>query len=85
VTLKLRYSDFETVTRSRTASGACREKAQIEASALELLEKTDYRERAVRLLGLGMSALVEEDGPVQLLLFESDPEACLSGGEATGE
>lgn len=68
VVLKLRYSDFQTVTRSRTI-GLHREQEQIRNSALELLEKTEYAERAVRLLGVGVSGLTEEDGPLQLSLF----------------
>lgn len=68
VVLKLRYSDFQTITRSRT-SASHRDEARIQAEALDLLEKTEYRERAVRLLGLGVGSLVDEDGPVQLPLF----------------
>ena len=69
VVLKLRYSDFETVTRSRTHAESGRDPEQILQSALGLMEKTQYRERAVRLLGLGMSNLCADDGPVQLRLF----------------
>ena len=69
VVLKLRYSDFETLTRSKTGPRAHRDPATIRLAALELLEKTDYRARAVRLLGLGMSGLSSDQAPLQLLLF----------------
>ena len=68
VVLKLRYSDFQTVTRSRTST-LQRSEEIIRLEALELLEKTEYRERAVRLLGVGVSGLTEDDVPVQLSLF----------------
>lgn len=70
VVLKLRYSDFETVTRSRTGARYHRQAQDIADSALELLEKTHYRERAVRLIGVGLSGLVDESAPLQLGLFD---------------
>lgn len=72
VVLKLRYSDFETVTRSRTLQNLVSEHGEIAGSALELLEKTEYRERAVRLLGVGVSGLHEIEGPHQLTLDFED-------------
>ena len=66
VVLKLRYSSFETVTRSHTASEPLRDSESIAQTALALLEKTAYREHAVRLLGVGVSGLLEQDSPVQL-------------------
>ena len=71
--LKLRYSNFETVTRSHTQLEPHRQKERLFRSALELLERTDYRNRAIRLLGLGMSGLVTKDGPLQLSLFHDIP------------
>jgi DNA polymerase IV len=68
VVLKLRYSDFQTVTRSQTST-LHRDQGRIQTSALELLERTEYSERAVRLLGLGVSGLMDDDGPLQLTLF----------------
>jgi DNA polymerase IV len=72
VILKIRYSDFETVTRSRTATPAHRQRDLIETAALDLLERTEYRSRAIRLLGVGCSGLLEDDGPVQLSLFSQE-------------
>jgi len=69
LTLKVRYPDFETVTRSQTGGTPSRDAELFQKTALELLEKTDYLGRAVRLLGVGVSGLVDDDGPRQLLLF----------------
>ena len=51
VTLKVRYSDFSTVTRSHSAP-ATADRAAITSRALELLTKTEAMSRPVRLLGV---------------------------------
>lgn len=53
VTLKVRYSDFTTVTRSHTAAPA-RDAASFAARAVELLSRTDAGVRPVRLLGVSV-------------------------------
>jgi DNA polymerase-4 len=58
VTLKLRYSDFETVTRSRTLPLPVADGGTIAVCAHELLGKTEAARRPVRLLGVGASNLV---------------------------
>ena len=70
VTLKLRYSDFTTVTRSHTADQPTRQPADFAARAVALLERTDAARRPVRLLGVGAHDLSGEEGthPEQLLL-----------------
>jgi DNA polymerase IV len=70
VTLKLRYSDFTTVTRSHTADPPTRAPAEFAARALALLGRTDAARRPVRLLGVGAHELsgVESPHPEQLLL-----------------
>lgn len=70
VVLKLRYAGFDTVTRSLTFPSPSREFQALSQAALSLLERTEYREREVRLLGLGVSGLLSDDRPIQLLLFE---------------
>jgi DNA polymerase-4 len=57
VTLKLRYATFETITRSQTAAAATRDADEIAARAIALLEKTEARTRAVRLLGVSLHGL----------------------------
>jgi DNA polymerase-4 len=57
VTIKVRYSDFTTVTRNHTEAPATRDAANLTERALMLLERTDAGKRAVRLLGVGVHGL----------------------------
>jgi DNA polymerase-4 len=57
VTIKVRYSDFTTVTRSHTAQGATCSAKSISVRARALLERTDVARRPVRLLGVGAHGL----------------------------
>jgi len=56
VTLKVRYNDFTTITRSHTEPPT-REEDAIVGRAVALLEKTDAGERPVRLLGVSVHNL----------------------------
>ncbi len=58
VTLKLRYADFQTVTRSRTLALPIADGAGLAACARDLLARTEARRRPVRLLGVGASNLM---------------------------
>jgi DNA polymerase IV len=58
VTIKVRYADFDTVTRSHSAEPT-RDLTAITARALALLEKTEAGVRPVRLLGVSMHNLTE--------------------------
>jgi DNA polymerase-4 len=53
VTIKVRYDDFTTVTRSHSALPT-RDEADLTARAVRLLEKTEAGTRAVRLLGVSV-------------------------------
>lgn len=57
VTLKVRYDDFETITRSISYSYHINEADAIAESAKSLLEQTETGERKVRLLGITLSNL----------------------------
>ena len=57
VTLKVKYSDFTAVTRSRTLEGGLSNGGDIYREALALLQKTEAGRRPVRLLGVSLSAL----------------------------
>ncbi|HEY6895351.1 MAG TPA: DNA polymerase IV [Rhodanobacteraceae bacterium] len=59
VTIKVRYADFTTVTRSHTATPT-RDAADLTARAVRLLEKTDAGTRPVRLLGVGVHNFCSE-------------------------
>jgi DNA polymerase-4 len=65
VTLKLRYSDFTTITRQETLASATATDTTVRDAALALLD-TAWSGDAVRLLGVGVSGLA--DAP-QLDLF----------------
>ena len=56
VTIKVRYSDFTTVTRSHTTA-ATREPAELAQRAVLLLDRTSAGERPVRLLGVSVHNL----------------------------
>jgi DNA polymerase-4 len=62
VTLKVRYSDFTTVTRSHS-SAATRDSSLINARAIHLLTRTDAGRRPIRLLGVSVHNLQGDDGP----------------------
>ena len=66
VTIKVRYSDFTTVTRSHTAAPT-RDDAAIIARAVALLDKTDAGAGPVRLLGVSVHNF--SDGSEELPLF----------------
>jgi len=69
VTIKVRYSDFTTLSRSRTLDGVTRSAAVLARHASELLGRSDAGRRPVRLLGVGVSNLLR-GAPSQLSLFE---------------
>lgn len=66
VTLKTRYEDFTTLTRSHTVPTAIDGSRQLFRIGAELLAGLDDASRPVRLLGLGASALEPADTPTQL-------------------
>jgi DNA polymerase IV len=76
VTVKVRYPDFTTVTRSRTFAIPTVSPGRIAGLARALLRRTEAGQVAVRLLGVTTSTLVPAREQ-QLELFEED-----RGGEA---
>jgi DNA polymerase-4 len=71
VTLKVRYADFTTVTRSQTLPAPTCQLGDFATAARLLAERTDVGRRPVRLLGVGASNLVRGE-VAQLSLFASD-------------
>jgi DNA polymerase-4 len=61
VTIKVRYADFTTVTRSHTAAAPTRDADEIVARALTLLDRTEAGRRPIRLLGAGVHGLCGND------------------------
>jgi DNA polymerase-4 len=62
VTIKVRYSDFTTITRSHTHAPT-RDADDIAARAVRLLEKTEAGDRPVRLLGVSVHNLIDPAEP----------------------
>ena len=67
VTIKVRYSDFTTLTRSHSKLPATRDADDIAARAVALLIRTEAASRPVRLLGASVHNLVDPAAP------EADP------------
>lgn len=76
VTLKVRYADFETITRSNTFPSYLDEAEEVADAAKKLLRQTEAGHRKVRLIGVTLSNLnlQEEAEGVQLDLFEDGEE-----------
>jgi DNA polymerase-4 len=71
VTIKVRYDDFTTVTRSHSKNPVTRNADDIAARAIALLERTEAGHRPVRLLGVSVHNLVDpnergEEAPLPL-------------------
>ncbi|MCX6550243.1 MAG: DNA polymerase IV [Acidobacteria bacterium] len=60
VTIKVRYGDFTTITRSHTAVPASRDAGDLATRAVALLDRTEAGTRPVRLLGVSLHGLVEQ-------------------------
>ena len=76
LTLKVRFHDFKTVTRSQTRKMPWKAKVEIFAAAEELIAGLGVGHRAIRLLGLSVSGPV--DRTAQQMQLELVPDA-LSG------
>jgi DNA polymerase-4 len=80
VTIKVRYDDFTTITRSQTAPPT-REESNLIARAVRLLDKTDAGRRPIRLLGVsvhnfcGEHDAIEPAGDEARLPFDDDSTA----------
>ena len=79
VTIKVRYSDFTTITRSNTSAPATRDLNDLSARAVALLDRTEVGRRPVRLLGVAVHGLVsspciDEDGETGSRLLPFSPD-----------
>ncbi len=70
VTVKLKYADFQQVTRSRSQAGPIATRPMLERISLDLLRPLFPPPRGVRLLGVTLSSLEAKGciGPAQLAL-----------------
>jgi DNA polymerase-4 len=67
IAIKLRYGDFETLTRQMSLDVPTSDETRIYRAALVLLKQTWERGRSVRLLGVGGDHLVPPTGQLPLL------------------
>jgi DNA polymerase-4 len=63
VTIKVRYSDFTTITRSQSKTPSTRDAADIASRARGLLDRTEASKRPVRLLGVSVHNLEDPSAP----------------------
>ena len=59
ITLKVKYSDFQLNTRSKTQALGMRSKQQMINILPELLQKTEVGKRPIRLIGITLSNLLK--------------------------
>lgn len=73
ITLKLRYENFETITRSLSLNHHTNDAEEISAVSKQLLQETAFEERSIRLLGISLSNLdINEDYRVEQLQLGLD-------------
>lgn len=70
LTIKIKYSNFVQVTRSRTLSKTISENMNLRPLLDDLLKTAPNRQRSVRLLGVTLSSLTSPDSTYQIDLFE---------------
>jgi len=70
ISLKVKYSDFQQITRSTTLIDPVDDGTIIYRVCCSLLEKTEVGRRSVRLLGVTMSNLCDPAAPRQQSLFD---------------
>ena len=63
VVLKVRYSDFTTITRSHSTRGATQSADEIASRALALIARTEAGKRPVRLLGVSVHGFLDSPEP----------------------
>ena len=84
VTVKVRYEDFRTVTRSHTDRRATRDAEPIARRACTLLDRTEAGRRPIRLLGVGLHGLAQEPSPSEpvreRLLWDPEPSPSPAAG-----
>jgi DNA polymerase-4 len=69
ITLKVKYSNFKSITRSRTLLDPTEQAETIFQVAEQLLKSTtEAGTRAIRLIGISVSTLIRPDEPLQLWL-----------------
>lgn len=71
VTLKVKYSDFHQITRSKTGEQYVHDEASIINALPDLLRKTQVGTRPIRLIGITLANLGSSNDPVANVLVQS--------------
>ena len=61
VTIKVKYGDFQQITRSKTIEAGIKESHQVTSICRELIHTEIIRDEGIRLLGVGISNFKEEE------------------------
>jgi len=71
VTLKVKFADFELISRSRTVAGTIGSRRELESAISDLLKAVFPTKKAVRLLGVSISGFVDAQNvsPAQISLL----------------
>lgn len=81
VNIKLRYPDFQTLTRARTLPGPTADAETIADTAVELLDRALAERRGpIRLLGVGVSGMASHEQLTLFALGASTPVRTASSG-----
>lgn len=80
VTVKVRFSDFRTATRSRTVTEPTADEGALLTAARELVRSTDAMTLPIRLLGVGFTHLSADNGQRQSTLPFDGTIPSLSSG-----
>lgn len=68
VFIKLKFSDFSQITRRKTLSSSICSSKSIFDEAIKLYQNVKLKKK-IRLIGVGVSTLIDKDAPVQLSLI----------------
>jgi DNA polymerase IV len=83
VTLKVKFADFELISRSRTVAGVVGSRSEFEKVSAELLKALSPMQKAVRLLGVSISGFKLDEirgaGQMALELWSNAPLCTVNG------
>jgi nucleotidyltransferase/DNA polymerase involved in DNA repair len=85
ITLKVRFSDFATISRSSRHSDPIGSTAEIWKTARMLIDRAAIGARSVRLLGVAVSDLVDVEGTRQMLLGRERADAAAEAVDGVRE
>jgi len=85
ITLKVRFSDFVTISRSSRQPEPVASTAEIWKTARMLIDRAAIGGRSVRLLGVAVSDLVEVDGTRQMVLGRERADAAAEAVDGVRE